>query len=124
MLTNPPIIFCDEPTTGLDSYNAFSVVKCLQQLTQVDTNEVSSNGNHMNTRSDEMELLDTRKMSSLPKAILCSIHQPTSEIFQCFSHIILMYAGRAVFQGTRDEAISYFSRHDHRRRRWLKRKIN
>lgn len=86
------------------------MVKCLQQLTQVDPNEMCSVGNGSANRCDEMELMDAGNSNNLPKAILCSIHQPTSEIFQRFSHIILMYAGRAVFQGTGDEAIAYFSR--------------
>lgn len=47
-----------------------------------------------------------------PKAsriILFSIHQPTSDIFQLFTNIILMNAGRIIFHGTVDEAKSLFS---------------
>lgn len=88
-------------------------MKSLQQMTQADPNEMCSAGNGLGNRPepDEMELMDARNIKSLPKAILCSIHQPSSETFQRFSHIILMHAGRTVFQGTRDEAITYFSRY-------------
>lgn len=110
LLTNPPIVFCDEPTTGLDSFNARTVIKALKYLTnpdrEIDTMETvidSENG---------LELMPTQQQLNRmpPKAVICSIHQPTSDIFQCFSHIILMYAGRCVFQGTADEAIQHFSK--------------
>lgn len=57
----------------------------------------------------EMQLLPKQKT---PKAIICSIHQPTSDIFQCFSHIMLMHNGRCVFQGTSQEAADHFTRFD------------
>lgn len=96
LLTNPPIIFCDEPTTGLDSFNARKVVEALKYLSSRSTDEISS----------KSKMLD--KMS--PKAVICSIHQPTSDIFQCFSEIILMHAGRCVFQGKTEDAFDFFSR--------------
>lgn len=43
------------------------------------------------------------------KIVLCSIHQPTSEIFQLFTNIILMNAGQIIFHGTVDEAQTLFS---------------
>lgn len=109
MLTNPPIIFCDEPTTGLDSFNARKVIEALKYL---------SSTNNATTLSDPtesgygMELMSSTDSSiHMPaKAIICSIHQPTSEIFQCFSHIVLMYSGRCVFSGSSEEAIAHFSK--------------
>jgi len=32
LITDPKIVFLDEPTTGLDSYNAFEVVTLLENL--------------------------------------------------------------------------------------------
>ena len=54
VLSNPALIFCDEPTTGLDSFMAKSVVQYLKKLT------------------------------NKGKAVIVSIHQPSSEIFSLF----------------------------------------
>lgn len=111
MLANPPIIFCDEPTTGLDSFNARTVIKTLKYLSEME-NENPTNGISYGFGDDEL-IPKMKSSKTAPKAIICSIHQPSSEIFQCFSHIILMYAGRCVFQGTTDEAFNHFSRYDY-----------
>lgn len=116
MLTNPPIIFCDEPTTGLDSFNARKVIEALKYLSNVnsDFNALSPTHENDDINGNEfgMELTPTSNSNSqMPaKAILCSIHQPTSQIFECFSHIILMYAGRCVFHGTTEDAFNHFSK--------------
>lgn len=58
----------------------------------------------------EMSVMSQSPVKIPAKAIICSIHQPTSDIFQCFSQIILMHAGRAVFQGKTEDAFDFFSR--------------
>lgn len=60
ILTNPPILFCDEPTTGLDSYLAEQVVKVLQSL------------------------------AATGKTILCTIHQPASQVYALFNQYVLL----------------------------------
>lgn len=109
LITEPPIIFCDEPTTGLDSFSALSVLTTLKNL----------------TKSKPLKSIDNAEMEIVPKvrlfedhvdkgikfksmAVLCTIHQPTSEIFECFSNIILMHSGRIVFQGPIKEANEFF----------------
>ncbi|CAO1317727.1 unnamed protein product [Diamesa tonsa] len=93
LLIKPKILFCDEPTSGLDSYNAFSVMKTLRLL-------AGTNG--------ERKLF--QKTPPKPsKIVVFSIHQPTSEIFQLFTNIILMNAGQIIFHGTVDEAQTLFS---------------
>ena len=60
ILIDPPIIFADEPTSGLDSYLAMAVVNTLKDL--------SRNGT----------------------TVLCTIHQPSSEIFDVFDSLQLL----------------------------------
>ncbi|KAI8777536.1 protein white, partial [Biomphalaria glabrata] len=79
-LTNPPIFFCDEPTSGLDSFMAQSIVTTLQ------------------------------KMASKGRIILCTIHQPSSEVFSMFDQILLLAEGRNAFMGTRKAAMDFFER--------------
>ena len=54
ILVDPPIIFADEPTSGLDSYLASAVCQTLKDLARNGT------------------------------TVLCTIHQPSSEIFDIF----------------------------------------
>jgi len=80
MLTNPQLLFCDEPTTGLDSYSAQTLV------------------NLMKTMANE------------GKTIVCTIHQPSSELFDVFHQLILLSEGRIAFMGEPVAAISFFKR--------------
>lgn len=48
--------------------------------------------------------------NSRKKAIICSIHQPTSDIFELFTHVILMDAGRIIYQGSSADAMQFFTR--------------
>lgn len=73
-------MFCDEPTTGLDSYNAIVVIQKLKIIAQ------------------------------LGKIVLASIHQPSSQLFHYLDNITLIAEGKLVFQGTKEEANSFFGR--------------
>ncbi|KAG8222397.1 hypothetical protein J437_LFUL003018 [Ladona fulva] len=78
LLTDPPILFCDEPTTGLDSYSAGAVVEKLKQLT------------------------------SMGKAVICTIHQPASGLFDLFHRVLLLSGGRVAYLGDVPDALIYF----------------
>ncbi|XP_043678277.1 protein scarlet-like isoform X1 [Vespula pensylvanica] len=78
LLTEPSILFCDEPTTGLDSYTAMTVLNTLH--------DVSKRG----------------------KIVICSIHQPTSGLFEIFHWLLLISAGRVAFQGSIIDATNFF----------------
>lgn len=67
LITAPKMIFLDEPLSGLDSYAAYTVIQVLKEL--------ASHG----------------------CAVLCTIHQPSSEIFQSFDKMICLAEGRTVY---------------------------
>ncbi|KAF2898582.1 hypothetical protein ILUMI_07596, partial [Ignelater luminosus] len=79
VLTNPSLMFCDEPTSGLDSCMALNVVQVLKRLAQTG------------------------------KTIICTVHQPSSEVFAMFDKLLLMAEGRVAFLGTREEASGFFT---------------
>ncbi|KAM7343551.1 brown isoform 2-T2 [Cochliomyia hominivorax] len=137
LITDPPFLFCDEPTTGLDSYNAYTVVKTLRHLctrhrvmapsltalygedsyTSPSDSSSSRNSPHSSIEMDtfDSDLPSLKALNKSPngrykKAIICSIHQPTSDIFELFTHIILMDAGRIIYQGRTEEALESFTR--------------
>ncbi len=80
LLTQPAILFCDEPTTGLDSFNAQRLVETLQQLAE-----------KRNT------------------SVLCTIHQPSSQLFAMFDQVLLLSEGRVAFFGDPEDAVDFFS---------------
>ncbi|GFR98224.1 ATP-binding cassette sub-family G member [Elysia marginata] len=79
-LTNPPIFFCDEPTSGLDTFMAKNIVHTL------------------------------RKMAARGRVILCTIHQPSSDIFAMFNQILLLAEGRTAFLGSQQQAMEFFAK--------------
>nr|CAD7595246.1 unnamed protein product [Timema genevievae] len=67
LLTDPPLLFCDEPTTGLDSYSAGVVIDKLRQF------------------------------AASGKVVVCTIHQPASGLFDMFNQVLLVARGRVAF---------------------------
>lgn len=43
------------------------------------------------------------------KAVMVSIHQPTSQIYKLFTHLILMHQGRIVYAGSVEETKEFFN---------------
>nr|QUF59466.1 ATP-binding cassette transporter Abcg-like1-2 [Brachionus angularis] len=80
IITNPSILFCDEPTSGLDSFMAQSLV-------------------------ESMEALALRG-----KTVICTIHQPSSQVFEKFDTLCLIAEGRLAYLGSSKQAEQYFSR--------------
>ena len=80
ILTNPKILFCDEPTSGLDSFMAENVVQHLRKMAM-----------------------------DMKKIVVCTIHQPSSEIFKLFDHLTLLSEGQLVFQGPVNDAKQFFA---------------
>uniref|UniRef100_A0A8C3M6J7 ABC transporter domain-containing protein n=1 Tax=Geospiza parvula TaxID=87175 RepID=A0A8C3M6J7_GEOPR len=78
LITDPAILFLDEPTTGLDSSTANAV------------------------------LLLLKRMSKQGRTIIFSIHQPRYAIFRLFDNLTLLAAGRVLYHGPAQHAIEYF----------------
>ncbi|KAJ8906822.1 hypothetical protein NDN08_003308 [Rhodosorus marinus] len=66
LVVRPSILFLDEPTSGLDSRGALKVVKAM------------------------------RRVSDTGVAVLCTIHQPSQEVFSCFDSLMLLQNGGKV----------------------------
>lgn len=78
LVTKPALVFLDEPTSGLDSFSAV-------QLCQV-----------------------LKKVANAGASVLFTIHQPSSEIFNSFDHLILLNKGRCMYQGSVANVPDYF----------------
>ena len=78
LLSNPSLLWLDEPTTGLDSTSAYQIVKTLQTL--------------------------ARK----GRTIIVTIHQPRSEIWGLFDNIILLTKGKPAYAGRAEECLPFF----------------
>ena len=63
LVSNPPVLFLDEPTSGLDSRAALIVMRVVKRI------------------------------SLTGRAVLCTIHQPSAELFYMFDRLLLLKSG-------------------------------
>uniref|UniRef100_A0A0B6ZBZ1 ABC transporter domain-containing protein n=1 Tax=Arion vulgaris TaxID=1028688 RepID=A0A0B6ZBZ1_9EUPU len=78
LVISPPVLFLDEPTTGLDADTAFTVLSFLKRL------------------------------SLRGRTIIFSIHQPRYSIFSLFDNLILLAGGSTVYNGPCSEVLDFF----------------
>ena len=78
LITDPNLIFLDEPTTGLDSFTATSVCETL------------------------------RALATSGRTIVSTIHQPNSDIFEIFDRLMLLAQGKIIYFNRASEAVEYF----------------
>lgn len=79
LITDPSLIFLDEPTTGLDSFTATSVMRTLGQLAEY--------GN---------------------RTVISTIHQPNSDIFEQFDRLLLLARGKIIYFNKANQSVEYF----------------
>uniref|UniRef100_A0A8C1R7J7 ATP-binding cassette, sub-family G (WHITE), member 2a n=1 Tax=Cyprinus carpio TaxID=7962 RepID=A0A8C1R7J7_CYPCA len=79
LIIDPPVLFLDEPTTGLDASTANSVLMLL------------------------------KRMANSGRTIILSIHQPRYSIYRLFDSLTLLVGGRLVYHGPAQDALDYFS---------------
>ncbi|XP_045200785.2 broad substrate specificity ATP-binding cassette transporter ABCG2-like [Mercenaria mercenaria] len=78
LIISPPVLFLDEPTTGLDANTANTV------------------------------LLSLKKLSEEGRTVIFSIHQPRYSIFRLFDNLVLLSKGELVYQGPGTESLDFF----------------
>ncbi|XP_014472212.1 PREDICTED: ATP-binding cassette sub-family G member 4 isoform X2 [Dinoponera quadriceps] len=79
IIDNPPVMFLDEPTTGLDSMSSHQCVSVLKTLARAG------------------------------RTIICTIHQPSAAIYQMFDHIYLLVDGHCMYHSSPNDTIEYFA---------------
>ncbi|KAG7378529.1 hypothetical protein PHYPSEUDO_009942 [Phytophthora pseudosyringae] len=79
LLSEPSILLLDEPTSGLDSASTHNVMQFVSRLCQEN------------------------------KTVLCTIHQPSSLVYDMFTNVVILTAGETVYFGPRAHIIDHFS---------------
>jgi len=79
LLTSPMLIFLDEPTSGLDSATAFALLQHLKDL------------------------------AAEGRTVICTIHQPSSEMMMLFDDVFWLSAGHLLYSGPLNLLNVYFS---------------
>lgn len=79
LISVPKILLCDEITSGLDSWNALSVIRTLKAL------------------------------ATAGRVVMVAIHQPRSDIYNCFDRLSLLAEGRMIYHGERYKTGPYFA---------------
>ena len=79
LITDPTLIFLDEPTTGLDSFTATNVMEILGDL--------------------------ARKEG---RTVVSTIHQPNTDIFEMFDRLMLLAKGKIIYFNEARLSVDYF----------------
>lgn len=78
LVNGKTLLFVDEPTTNLNSAQTALVMKVLEMLV------------------------------SLNYTVVCSFHEPSTELFKSLDNIMLMSQGRVVYHGKANNAVNHF----------------
>ncbi|CAH0702557.1 unnamed protein product [Spodoptera exigua] len=79
LIDNPPVLFLDEPTTGLDSSTS---AQCMQLL-----KNLASNG----------------------RTIVCTIHQPPASVYSLFDQVYMLAEGMCIYHGASENTVPYLA---------------
>ncbi|KYN06508.1 PREDICTED: ATP-binding cassette sub-family G member 1-like [Cyphomyrmex costatus] len=77
LVNNPPVIFLDEPTTGLDELSSSQCIDVLQRLAR------------------------------FGRTVICSVHTPSASTFQKFDHIYVVTNGQCAYRGATSNVLPF-----------------
>ena len=80
LITNPSLLYVDEPTTGMDTFTAGKLVELMG------------------------------KLAKRGRTIIATIHQPNSEIFAMFDQLMILSLGRIIYFNSANMAVEYFDK--------------
>jgi ABC-type multidrug transport system ATPase subunit len=80
LLKKPSVLLLDEPTSGLDAASSAHVMGYIRAL------------------AIELNII-----------VICTIHQPSSAIYNSFEKVLLLSQGRTAFLGTPSRSVAYFA---------------
>lgn len=78
LLTSPSVLFLDEPTSGLDAKTALSLMDTILRLAKQN------------------------------RTIVCTIHQPRSDIYKKFDKLLLLAEGKVAYFGEANGTVKHF----------------
>ncbi|XP_045447743.1 dnaJ homolog subfamily C member 10-like [Melitaea cinxia] len=79
LIDNPPIIFLDEPTTGLDSLTSLHCMKMLKEL------------------------------AVAGRTVVFTIHQPPASLYKMFDQVYILAEGRCIYNGPSEDTVPYLA---------------
>lgn len=82
LVSDPAILFLDEPTTGLDSLASSQFVTYLSDL------------------------------GKAGKTVICAIHSPSALMFEAFDHVYAIAEGKCIYQGSSKNVVPFLAELD------------
>jgi len=80
VIKQPAVLFLDELTSGLDSYTAAEIMTVVRRIAR-----------------------------AAGIIVICTIHQPSTRVYNEFDSVMLLSGGRVAYQGPAQQAVHYFS---------------